>query len=542
MILNQNYLKRSFLWSLFLFVSVSGSSAQHFDWAKSMGGLGLDVGRAVTTDTEGNVIVVGSFAGNAQIGNTTVSGDGLMEAFVAKYTSEGNFLWARVISGPGEDMARGVVTEEDGSIYVVGHFTDTVTFSISEYDTAAAKSEGGQDIFVAKYSSNGDFIWHLTAGGTEDDTATDIDRYRWSGKLYVSGGFQGRSKFGTSSLLSSGLTDAFLMKIDAAGNVYWVKNGGGDEHDVAASVAVGNNEAIYITGDFYDQADFQGVSLQAMGSSDMFLVKFSEDGTIEWAKTNGGTAVDVATSVGTDLNGNVFVSGYYQGTTIFQNFSASALDYNDVFVSKFDENGFCQWLSSAGSWKLDNCLGMAVAWDGSTYLTGFFEDEMFTQNVSFEGNGYDIFVLSYFPDGTIRYGRNAGAGSSDFGTATCLGPDQSLYITGYYFFFADFDDTTIGNADNGDGFLARMSGILDISENPNDGVDNCIKYDYQRQSIEICTGNHSSGWSVINALGQAVLQGSAVVGRVDLSSLNPGSYVFLTEHNGAVLSKKLVVP
>ena len=542
MTLTQTHLKRSFLWSLFLCLLFPGAQAQHFDWAKSIGGLGLDVGRAVTTDMDGNVIVVGSFTGSTQIGNTYLTGKGGLEGFVAKYTSEGNFLWAKVISGPAEDLARGVITDGDGNIFVVGHFTDTITFAVSETDTAAAKSEGKQDVFIVKYSPDGTFLWHLTGGGTGDDTATDIDWYKWSDKLYVSGGFENRASFATATILSNGLSDAFLMKIDGAGNVYWIRNGGGSEHDIAASIAVGNDESVYIVGDFYDQALFEGTTLQAMGSSDMFLAKFSQDGIMEWAKTNGGTSVDVATSVGTDLNGNVFVSGYYQGTTFFQNFSASAISYNDVFVSKFDGDGNCQWLSSAGSWGLDNCLGMAVAWDGSTYLTGFFEEEMFSQGVSFEGDGYDIFILNYLPDGNIRYGRNAGAGSSDFGTAVCLGPDESLYVTGYYFFFSDFDQTTIGNADNGDCFLARMTDILSIQdETGQESIDNCLSYNYGFRTMQVAC-NDLSNWSVVNTLGQIAASGMANDDQIDLSHLKTGYYIFRGDRNGTPASEKFVVP
>ena len=541
MTLTQYHFKRSFIWSLFLCLVFSQTDAQNFDWAQSIGGLGLDVGRAITTDTQGNVIVVGSFTGNTQIADTTLSGYGSMESFVAKFTSEGDFLWAQVISGPAEDMARGVVTDEAGSVYVVGHFTDTVVFSISSLDTAAAKSEGDQDMFVVKYSASGQFIWHLTGGGTGDDTATDIDWYRWSDKLYVSGGFENRASFGSTSILSNGLSDAFLLKMDGAGNAHWVRNGGGLEHDIAASVSVGNDEAIYITGDFYDQALFEGTTLQAAGSSDMFLAKFSEDGVMEWAKTNGGTSVDVATSVGTDLNGNVFVSGYYQGTTMFENFTASAISYNDVFVSKFDADGNCQWLSSAGSWGLDNCLGMDVDWDGSTYLTGFFEEEMFSQNISFEGDEYDIFILNYLPDGTIRYGRNAGAGSSDFGTALCLGPDQSLYITGYYFFFSEFDQITIGNADYGDCFLARMSGILDVPKEE-ETIGGCISYVLSSNSVRVVC-KFKTSWSLRNLLGQTIRTGSIVTnGQINFSELKPGHYIFTAYEQEQPISIKFMIP
>ncbi|MBI1289456.1 MAG: hypothetical protein GC178_17960 [Flavobacteriales bacterium] len=518
-------IKRSVGWSLFLCLTVSLSNAQNFDWARSIGGLGLDVGRAVTTDADGNVILVGSFSGSTQIAGTTLSGLGGMESFVAKYTSDGNLLWAQVISGPDEDMARGVVTDQSGNIYVVGHFTDTVVFAITPTDTIAARSTGGQDVFVVKYSPDGTLLWKVTGGGTGDDTATDIDQYRWSGKLFVSGGFQERGKFGSSTVLSSGLTDAFLLKLDPDGNVHWVRSGGGLEHDIAATVAAGNDGSIYIAGDFYESATMQGETLQAVGnsSSDVFLAKFDDAGNMAWVRTCGGTNVDVATGVDTDLENRVYVSGYYQGTTHFQNHSATCLSYNDVFLSRFDADGNCDWLSSAGSWGLDNCLGMATDWDGTTYLTGVFEEEMFADNVSFTGDGYDIYVLCYESSGAIRYGRSAGAGSSDFGMAACLGPDQSLYITGYYFYFSDFDQTTIGPADHGDCFLARMSGIMSVDEAASE-KGNCLAFDPFQNVINTNCVERGT-WNLTDLLGREIASGSFQNGEIQLPMVSSGMYL-----------------
>jgi hypothetical protein len=268
------------------------------------------------------------------------------------------------------------------------------------------------------------------------------------------------------------------------------------------------NESIYIVGDFYDEADLSGIELQALGSSDVFIAKYNYDGQMQWAETNGGTTVDVATSVGTDLNGFVYVSGYYQGTTFFQNHTATAISYNDVFVSQFDANGNCNWLSSAGSWGLDNCLGMAVDWNGSTYLTGMFEEEMIAPTDSASGNGYDIFILAYKANGEVRYVRSVGATSSDFGMATCLGPDQSLYITGYYFHFADFDDITIGAADYGDCFVARMSDILgDESDSNSEIRPHCFSISTELNQLHI-NCNLEGEWFLYNMVGQIIDKGN----------------------------------
>ena len=510
---------------------------QHFDWAESIGGLGLDVGRAIATDQNGNVFVAGSFTGSAHVADTFLTGYGSSEAFIAKYTSEGEFLWARVISGPEEDIARGLVTDNLGNAFVVGHFTDTVVFSVSDSDTIAAKSEGQQDVFVAKYSSDGTLVWHLTGGGLGNDTGTDIDWYQWSGKLYVSGGFENRAKFGTATVLSNGLTDAFVLKLTVDGDAQWIKKGGGLEHDIAASIAVDQtNESIFITGDFYDRANFEEEEIEAIGSSDVYLAKFKPNGEMDWVRTGGGTSVDVATNVATDLNGKVYVSGYYQGTTFFQNHSATAISYNDVFLSQFDEIGNCNWLSSAGSWGLDNSSGLAVNWDGTSYMTGMFEEELITSADTITGNGYDIFVIAHDAYGNVKYSRSAGAGSADVGMAACLGPDQSLYFTGYYFYFSDFDNTTIGAADHGDCFLARLTDILGVeaSGQTQFGSD-CLSYNSELNQIKLNCETEGS-WVISNILGQVIDHGKLereiqvspdVQGVTILSFTNPKWKLFI---------------
>lgn len=523
-------MERSIIWSLFLFLTLS-VNAQQFDWAQSIGGLGSDVARDITTDADGNVIVVGSFSGYAEVAGTSMSGDGVLEAFVAKFTSEGDLLWTRVITGPGEDMARGVVTDEEGTIYVVGHFTDTVTFHGTGSITEGVKGEGGKDIFIAKYLSDGTFVWQITGGGWEDDTATDIDRYPWSGKLYVSGGFQERGIFGSVQLLSSGLTDALLLKIDADGNVHWARAGGGEEHDVAAAVAVDQtNESIYITGDFYQEANFNGTDVESVGSSDMFLAKFDDAGNQEWVQSNGGTNVDVATDIGTDLNNMVYVCGYYQLTTHFQNHSATALGYNDVFLSQFSADGTCNWLSSAGSNALDNCLGMDVAWDGTTYMCGMFEDEIFAGSQSADGIGYDVFVLNHSPSGDIRYIKTAGAVSSDFGMAACIGPDNSLVISGYYFFYSDFDDVTIGTAENGDAFVARLTNILGSNTQEKNSPASCISVNINSGTVT-CKCSRNGNWILVNNQGQLIDQGP-LERQFSLPKLAPGIYHLAIRQDG----------
>lgn len=531
--------------SLILLISVLCSfqmRAQHFDWAIEAGGVGLDVGRAVTTDPDGNVIMVGSYSGVASFGDTALIGLGGPDAFIGKYTSEGELLWIQTVRGPAEDLARGVTTDSEGNIFVTGHFTHRAYFILTETDTLELISAGEKDVFIAKYAPDGALLWAERAGGTENDTGTDIVYHTYEGKLLISGGFEGRATFANVSMLAYGLSDAFLLCMDGFGHSIWVRNGGGPQHDVAASVAFDQvGGGIYITGDYFGLALFGSNTLNAAGSSDMFLAKYDVMGNLLWVRSNGGGNLDVATKVGCDLQGNVFVTGHYQMTTQFGPFSATSRGYNDVFLAKFNGNGDAQWLRSMGGTALETCQGMLVDWDGTTYVTGMFDTRLISDADTLLGNGYDIFIACLEPSGHTRYLKGAGAGSADIPMGICFGQSQTIFITGFFYYFAAFDGVSIGNAINGDLFLARLTDIVGIEEQGSASTESCGHYDSWQQAVHL--GCDLRGpWHVIDLMGRTIVHGSTSQATVPLQGLPQGYYLFtLTDgHERTVLP--FVVP
>jgi hypothetical protein len=508
------------------------AGAQQFDWAYEAGGVGLDVGRAVASDEEGNVIMVGSFSGVARFADTTLVGMGGPDAFIAKFTSEGEQLWIRSINGPAENLARSVCTDPQGNVYVTGHFTNWAYFLLTEEDTVRMVSSGGKDIFIAKYTPDGDLDWVRRAGGPQDDTGTGII-YHSHGKLVVSGGFQGRATFANVSMLSSGLTDAFVLFMEPDGNAYWVRRGGGPQHDVAASVTHDPTTGdIYITGDFFATANFDGTVLNATGSSDMFLAKYSMNGQLQWAVAHGGVNLDVATQVGCDYNGFVYVAGQYQMTTVFGPYAASSRGYNDVFVAKFNGfDGSPVWLRSMGGTDLETCQGLMVNWDGTTYTTGMFDTRMISDSDTLQGNSYDIFIACLEPSGHTRYLKSAGAGSADIPMGICAGPGESLLITGYFFFFAQFDDISIGNAINGDIFLARLTDIVGVEDMPLQEPLQCLRYDPYTRTIRLICGTDGP-WQLYDLSGRLLGQGEFRGGETSIDRVSSGPALFVTVVNG----------
>jgi Beta-propeller repeat len=176
-------------------------------WARSAGGLLVDWGSSIAVDSSKNVYVTGSFEGNATFGTTTLASKGDASIFVAKYSPQGQLLWAESAGGSSEDGGTGIAVDSGGNAYMVGGFKGKAAFG-----SVSLSSKGGEDIFVARYASGGKLIGAVSAGGTGDDHAADIAMDA-NGTPHIAGTFQGTCLFDKTALTTKGYGDAFVWKL-----------------------------------------------------------------------------------------------------------------------------------------------------------------------------------------------------------------------------------------------------------------------------------------------------------------------------------------
>jgi len=101
--------------------------------------------------------------------------------------------------------------------------------------------------------------------------------------------FDGTATFEGTNLTSAGGYDLFVAKYDTNGTLAWAKQEGGASNDYGDGIAVGGNGNIYVTGDFSGSATFGGINLNATGWSDVFVAKYISGG----GETPSGTDVKV---------------------------------------------------------------------------------------------------------------------------------------------------------------------------------------------------------------------------------------------------------
>ena len=441
--------------------TIVSDGVPNISWAKSIGGTSTDSGYGIATDSGGNVYVTGEYRGTADFGSgTSLTSAGSDDVYVAKYDTSGTVQWAKSIGGTSSNFGYDIATDSSGNVYVTGQYNGIVDFGPSTSLTSA----GSGDAFVAKYDTNGTVRWATSIGGTSSNfgygIATDS-----SGNVYVTGHYNGIVDFGPStSLTSAGSGDAFVAKYNTSGTVQWATSIGGTGYDTGNGIATDSSGNVYVTGRYNGTANFgPSTSLTGAGSGDAYVAKYDTSGTVQWAKSIGGTLYDIGYGIATDSGGNVYVTGDYRGTADFgSGTSLTSAGSGDVYVAKYDTSGTVQWARGIGG-TVASVFGYGIATDssGNVYVTGeYYGTADFGSGTSLTGAGIsrDAFVAKYNTSGTVQWAKSIGGTATDSGQGIATDSSGNVYVTGRYNGTANFGSgTSLTSAGSTDVFIAKYS-------------------------------------------------------------------------------------
>lgn len=322
----------------------------NFLWAKSFGGPSYEYSTSNCVDDFGNIYTIGHFYGTADFNpdlsiNVNLNSAGEEDIYVQKMDADGNFLWAKRFGGTSTDLAHSISVDNSGNIYTTGSFRSTVDFDPGPGMANLTATLTGNDIYVQKMDSSGNFLWVRKFGAPLDEYAYSncVDAL---GNVYTTGTFRGTGDFnpgaGSANLTSAGNEDIYIQKLDASGNFLWAKRIGGSFPDKSYSICSDASGNIYTTGKFGETVDFDpGIGtyyLTSVADHDIFVQKMDASGNFLWARTFGGLSSDeTGRSVRVDASGSIYTAGFFQGTVDFDPSSGvsslNAAD-GDIFVQK----------------------------------------------------------------------------------------------------------------------------------------------------------------------------------------------------------------
>jgi hypothetical protein len=403
-------------WDIFI---ASYDPSGNYRWAFRIGSTRADgqstwdQGKSIAVDGSGNVVVIGWFAGTADFnpgsGTANLIDGG---SFVARYSSTGSYLWAFQLGVTANDLA----LDGSGDIVVTGSFSGTVDFNpgtghANLTSTESSRRVYSDDIFVARYSSSGSYLWAFKAGATSGEGTQSV-AVDGSGNVIVTGWFNGTVDFnpgsGTNNLTSVGGSDAFVAKYSSTGAYSWAFRVGSTLGDQGMAIAVDGSGNVVVTGEFRGTVDFDpGTGTAALTSAgtvaNYFIARYSSTGGYLWAFSpiaSGGPTY--ANTVAIDGSGDIYLTGGFNSSFGANDFDpgTGTVSFTGIagFVAKYTPSGSYVWAFAI----MDTTFGRAIAVDGSgdIYITGDlngtadFDPSDATANLTSAGSN-DIFIAKY---------------------------------------------------------------------------------------------------------------------------------------------------
>ncbi len=429
----------------------ASARAQSHAWAKKTTNTAGKT--AVVSDDTENSYVLKGFTGTATVGPYTFTSRGKGDVLLVKYDAEGKVVWARQIGGLEDEQAGDLdMVVHMGSLFVTGSFGGQVKFTNQANVTVATLASAGlSDVFVARYDRVGDLKWAKRAGGTGDDYAYGIDASN-AQDVYLTGSFTGTMKFTfpfmnlTFSLISSGATDAFLLKYNANGSFMFGRKLGGAGYDFGTAVAHDNNGDIYLTGGYAPASNPM--------LSNVLVARYNASGGLVHYKTYGaGATLDTGNDIVVAKEG-IYVTGYFGGDINFDGMTITSKGGADAFVVRFSRifSLSANSLQQFGGFHWDEGQSLAYR-SGKLYVGGLFRGtaSFGVKTLTSQGGGSngDMFLVGQTADGTVQWARGMGSTTLDYGRGGISLPnDNTIFFTGHHGATITLGNTTLSGSGN----------------------------------------------------------------------------------------------
>lgn len=428
----------------------------------------------------------------------------LLTLFFAQqgYAQNPLFNWAGPDSANVNSFGRGICTDGDGNVIIIGSFDGAV------YDAGGGAPESADlvntlatrnDVFISKYAADGTHIKSVSFGSAstafndglgEGITSDEQNNIYVIGKIDGGAGIDldpGPGVTLSAPAIGAGRGDVFVSKYDDNLDLVWAFSIPGANFDAGNGIAVDGNGYVYITGmfgTFGGPTDFDPstgiLNLTPTGGNpygDIFVAKYngndmpSDPTFFQWAFNVGGNVTGTlfaqrGTSICVDSQGMVYVTGAFHCPV------ATPVDFDpngshpsamllsagsrDIFVAKYDGNlttpqdpGFFQWAFNIGGAGEDVGWSIKTDDEDNVIVTGEFSGTAIDFNplgtaIPLTSNGTDLFLAKY--DGltgaslwAFKVGGTDAGANHDIGYSLSIDNCHNVYITGTFTGTADFN-------------------------------------------------------------------------------------------------------
>jgi len=507
----------------FCVLVISAFSQPVIEWQRALGGNAYEYGHCIQPTSDGGYITAGtaSSVNNGDVGNNQGNGD----CWVVKLDAAGAIQWQRTLGGTDADEAIYIQQTSDEG-YILGGHTESDDGDVSGH-------HNNRDLWVVKLDESGAIEWQRALGGSGNEIMGSV-------RQTTDGGYFVCSTAGSSNgdvVGNHGVGDIWVLKLDPTGAIQWQKALGGSVTDYA-NEGVQTADGGYVVAGFTRSID--GDLSFSRGQEDIWVIKLTATGAIEWSNTFGGNKQDLSTSITQAADGGYVIAGSTTSTDGDVT-SLQGPGSTDIWIFKLTPEGVLEWEKTLGGTKTDIATSIEATNDGGFILLG--NSDSSDGHLSSNYGSLDCWVVRLDPTGNIIWQKSIGGTEDDQGFSIFQTADGGFILnSGVY--SNDFDVS--GNHGDADFWVVKLSSgitgvedaplqglaVLSVFPNPTSGL---VRITLDREAIPV--------QAVLTDMSGKMLYAKAIddAGYLDVSGLPSGVYTLtVTDQNGIRYSGKVV--
>ena len=290
-------------------------------WQKMYGGSQEDYALSLSTTAGGYMV-----AGHTLSNDGDVQGNhGGMDWWIIKIDETGNLIWQKCLGGSNDDQANSIQSTADGGCIIAG-WEDSNDGNVSG-------NHGIGDYWLVKLDKSGNIQWQKTYGGTGLDEAWSVRMTNDGG--YIVAGSTGSYDGDVSGKRPSGPGDydVWILKVNNAGNIQWKNCYGGTANESGYFIQLTSDGGYIVAG---SSSSINYDLTCNSGQTDAWVFKINNAGDLQWQKSIGGNNNDEAYSIQPLNDGGFIVAGYTGSSDIagYHQAAPSSGDITDYWVVK----------------------------------------------------------------------------------------------------------------------------------------------------------------------------------------------------------------
>ncbi|MCU0359549.1 MAG: T9SS type A sorting domain-containing protein [Bacteroidia bacterium] len=519
-------------------------------WAENSTGGSLPQISGLANDQNGNAYMVGAYSNTLSFGSfSSTSNNVFSDGFMFKVDGTGAAMWSLFAGGNGSDGFTDLAVDASGDIYVAG-IIGSPSMAIGGFTVT---NSSFFQFFIMKMNAQGNIVW---VKSSSSGSATNCKITSDNSGIYLAGVFSDNAPLviESSTLVSSGLEDIFMMKFDIAGNLLWATKSGGPASDYANSIDLSQSGDIFISGGFNSNTLSFGTNTISGAPTSTnycgYTAKFSNSGQNIWVKkVNPINNMVHPGALTTDASGNSYFCGTFSAPGVIIDTHTLSTTGTNYFLAKYDSNGNVLWATNEGgseyTWSKDiamdynNNVYVCGNYKGSTVMVGSFPltNDSTTQNV---------FLAGYNSNGQIITALQGGGKFNDEIAQLSVGPLGEIYVGGSFDNSTVFGTHTLSTLQGlSDMFLTKAASIsVAVPENPNYKMLLKLYPNPVQSNLVVMVPDIKSQlyFSILNLLGQTLAEGELkqISTELDVQKLKPGFYTFTISGDGINESIKFI--